>query len=336
MSPEASAISAAWNRLGGDAAPTADTDVPTIELDVPTGYGNARLALGPNRETRLLLPVSETERLRPLPKTSSLELTISILSFRGASRRYLDLSCTAAELDGVFGQLVEVILQRIAEGANCLQACISTVEDFKSLLEARAQVRVTHEEILGLVGELLYLRRLTTYDPRAVALWRGPYGDQHDFRGGTLSVEIKTASRQTADIRISSIDQLNPPSGGILFLARFVLAAAEGGKLSVNDLCTEICNLGAGKEQLLLAIARIGCPAFDDPAWNAVRFNMETLQIFRVAEDFPCIVPKRFLAGQPDAGVREISYAIDISTVRQFLVSEADAKSIEEQVCRYL
>lgn len=336
MSPEASEVLAAWNRLAVDAAPIADVDVPTIELDVSTGYGNARLALGPERETRLLLPVAETERLRPLPKTSSLQLTVSVLSFRGAARRYLDLSCTIPELDGVFAQLVEVILLRIAEGSNCLQACISTVEDFKSLLEAKSQVRVTHEEILGLVGELLYLRRLTTSDPRAVALWRGPFGDQHDFRGGTLSVEIKTASRPTADIRISSIDQLNPPADGTLFLARFVLAAAEGGKLSVNDLCTAICDLGAEKDQLLGAISRLGCPAFDDPAWNAARFNMETLQVFRVGEDFPCVVPKRFLAGQPDAGVREISYAVDVSAIRRFVVSEADAQLVEEQMCRCL
>ena len=69
---------------------------------------------------------------------------------------------------------------------------------------------LTHEERVGLTGELWALLRLMgTRGAEAVDSWTGPAKEAHDFRLDSDEIEVKTTSGQRRRHQISRLDQLS-------------------------------------------------------------------------------------------------------------------------------
>src|ERR1044072_5327854 len=197
--------------------------------------GPVRYALGPKGEGRLLLPLSGSEKVPKIPETPTLRVVDAAYTWEGKSWRFLDLTCLARELDGVFAEVAGAIVGRIAEGHSALGACVSTLSEFRLLLVPR-QSAVSLQEIVVLVGELLLLNELLEMSDDACALWRGPRGERHDFRGGRLAIEVKTAGRAGNEMmHVSSADQLLEPADGELCVVRYTIEQVRGGSLAVAN-----------------------------------------------------------------------------------------------------
>lgn len=318
-----------WTMLRRGLQTATELEIPSVDTGLETGFGSVRLALGNAGELRLLLPIRQSERIREIPSSRALAIGVATYALNGVSIRYLDIACITAGLDGVFADVSAAMMQRVRAGSSPVDACASTLDDFRSLL-ADPPSDVTIQEVRGLVGELLMLLRMLRLDGRAWQLWRGPLMERHDFRAGRLALEVKASARVTdLSIKISSMDQFLAPAEGSLHLAHYQLEQSTGGDLSVRGLTGEALSLASDARKVRSCLAAIGCSDPEAPLWNRASFRLEGEHHYAVDENFPKIVPSSFLTGTVPTGVTGVSYAIDLAMAKS---SRLDAVRAEAHV----
>lgn len=311
-------VSEGWQRLRSEAPATSDFEIPSLTIPVQTGFGKLRLASGPHGEARLLIPISEQSPMPDVPDLRALQMRVQRFTGSGGSTRFIDLICLERQLDTVFAELVQYVVGKVEAGSTGREACEDAILDFKALLDSVSEKTKDISVVRGLVGELMLLERLATISAAAVDLWRGPIGDRHDFRGGVIAIEAKASSRITNPIKVSSFEQMISPTDGELYLYNVVLEGAAGGSHSVQNLCDKIIKRSGDRKQLAAVLSKLGCEDFAAPEWNAHRFNLEAERAFRVAENFPRLLPEDFIDGFPTKGVSKLTYEIDLSCAREF------------------
>lgn len=302
----------AWERLRGEAS-SADLGVPSLEVPFGTGAGKARLALGDRGELRLLLPIASGDPFPALAASQGLELKDRMLLLRGRLVRFIDLTCRDHALDDVFRKLVADILRRLDADGGPATSIEGAVSDFRNLLLGARHSRPTAEAALGLLGELLVLNRLLGMKAGAWRCWTGPTGARHDFRGGDVAIEAKTAVRaQKRTIEISALDQLSEPDGGVLLLAHHVVEHDAGGGLTVPGQADLAMKTADDKEGLSLMLAQAGyVPEFRE-RWEAFRFSLLESGHFKVDDRFPRLVPASFRGTELPNGVSHLRYRVDL------------------------
>lgn len=330
MSSRSSPASVAgqWTVLRTDPRNTAGLEIPSMPLGVGTATGSIRLAVGPNGEARLLLPLATQERLNGVEAAGALAVTVSTFTHGGRAHRFLDLTCLSLELEPVFGEVVDEIVSRVSRGIGCLEAARTTLDDFRNLLDASPSDRIDRSRVAGLVGELVVLNRLLDLSPSAWRAWRGPAGDRHDFRATDTSLEVKASLRAGSErVTINGLEQLAAPSGGTLHLAHFTLEPVAGGLLTIGALGSRALATADDPSHLRDLLAGVGCPDVAADEWNQDAFRIESESHYRVEADFPRIVSSAFKGSGPPPGVDDVTYLIDLSVASSYkcLAQEIEA-----------
>lgn len=318
-------------RSGGDIG--GDFEIRTIPTDVITPSGRVRLALGPNEEPRVLLPLSERETLSRSGAADALSLTVSCFNHKGHSVRFIDLVCLSRDLETVFAEVVDEMLARIATGTSCISAIESTIEDFRSLLMQSNDKEVAPNVVVGLVGELLILNRLLDLSASGWRAWSGPSGNRHDFRRGKTSLEIKATVRAgKPTIVINGLDQLELPDDGTLHLLCLVLEPVPGGSLSIFGLATSALKKSDEPDGLRSLLAAIGCEDFDKPRWNRHSFRIQSESLYEVRDGFPRLTSSMLSTGVAHAGLSAITYSVDLSFASHFRSPDNTYRMIEREL----
>lgn len=322
-----------WVGLRSNSASDNVIEIASIPSTVQTGYGPVRYALDESGSPRLLIPCTWIDGIEALTKLSGRSLSVQLSNLQGKSGRalYVDLVLAAPALSKVFAELCQEILSRISTGRNPTDAVGSTIHDFRALLADPKTQTVDESTIGGLIGELLFLLKITRNCTGSASAWTGPMGQRHDFRTGNGSVEVKTSLRKaTTHIHIHGIEQLSAPAGAPLWLAHFRIERASSGRLSVSALFDELVAQGVESEELCARLAAIGCNDPYSPAWNAFSYELEAFDLYAVTESFPKLDAASFQGGIFPLGVSGLEYRIDLSLARDCLVEGSDIEHVIE------
>lgn len=307
-------VAGRWNVLRAGHGDGDGLGIPTMPLDATTQAGTVRLAVGSAGEARLLLPLATGEQIGSLETGGALRIGVTTLTHRQRAIRFLDVICTAPDLEAVFGEVVDDIVRRLYDREDGVAAVTGALDDFRELLVPATGKDVDRARVVGLVAELVVLNRLLDVSASGWRCWRGPAGDRHDFRARDISLEVKaTLGADAREVTINGIDQLEPPAGGSLYLAHMVLEAVDGGLLNVAALGERALSRADDPTELRALLAAAGCPDVRDPAWNRLAFRAERECLYRVGTDFPRIVPSTFAGGRIPAGVIDATYRIDLA-----------------------
>ncbi|EKT4475550.1 PD-(D/E)XK motif protein [Pseudomonas putida] len=322
-----------WALLRSGSHTDSDFQIRTIPTNVVTLSGKVRLALGPNEEPRVLLPLGDRETISRSGAGDALALTVSCFTYQGRSARFIDLVCLSMNLETVFGEVVDEILARVAASTDCVSAVESTIADFRSLLMQSSDKEVAPTIVVGLIGELLFLNRLLDISASGWRAWCGPSGDRHDFRRGGTSLEIKSTIRAgQPTIVINGLEQLEIPDNGSLHILHLVLESVPSGNLSISGLATSALRKADEPERLQKLLAAIGCEDFDKPRWNCHSFRVQSELLYEVRDGFPRLTSSMLLAGVAQAGLSAITYSIDLLFASPFLASGSAYKMIEREL----
>lgn len=219
------------------------------------------------------------------------------------------LDATADHLRDANGPGLRLVLRRLA--------------DWHNMLRRRREGLLTTEEIIGLVGELLFLWGEVM--PRAgvgggIAAWRGAHRDEQDFAIGAWQIEVKT-QLSTSDQRllISSEAQLDTAGSRLLLCHQAVARApAGGGAISLNALVDDLTREFTSAGPLILEQFEAALEAcrydrrddYDEPEWL-----LTDRRLFEVRGDFPRLTPAML-----PTGVHAVSYSILLSACESFAV----------------
>ncbi|WP_071812841.1 PD-(D/E)XK motif protein [Lentzea guizhouensis] len=299
-----------WFELEQDVA-SAPNRLRTSPLPTPTDNGRLNVAVDHEGRRHLLVPLSVSQHVRTRGDGSALRLRERPLEDDESYVRYADLCCTRTDLHDVFTGLCGDVLQAVeAAPERPLKALYSVLDRWRALFQ-KSSAELSAEQLAGLFGELLVLRRLLQSWPTATDWWLGPSGNRHDIVVGTHAIEVKSSlAQEERRFRVHGAAQLEAPQSGNLHLVWFKLARSQDQGLRLLDLIDQTRRIADDESGFFAKLALIGYRPVDADLYRDVRFTVLEERWYEIADSFPRIRPDSV----PES-IRDVHYTIDLDAV---------------------
>ena len=281
------------------------------------------------RHCLLILQVGSGHRKsQRLPRLRGLSVEAS--PTEGGSGERVIIRLTDREQREVFHRFCVDVVEatRVARSAGeAIERFLARTWRWHRLLRSGQDGRLSEEEQKGLIGELRVIERclLEVIDARdAVEGWTGPMGAPKDFEIGLVGIEAKARSPQRAEVRISSVDQLDSAGMTRLFLNVIEVGAAfddSATAVTVTDLAMRV---RSRIESLDMSAAivfdeRLAATGFDwEEDYSDRRWSIGDEVLYEVADGFPRLTPSMV-----PAAVDDVRYTITMAGCESFRVAQA-------------
>lgn len=241
----------------------------------------------------------------------------------GAGRDYLEVMCLDPRLTETFDQLALEFAENLFDRPQHSPESVlhELIDKWKKLL-ATPSKNVTEEDVVGLLGELLVLRKIVSMNPQiGVSVWAGPTGHRHDFTGVNADIEVKTTTSVRSQLlRITNEDQLDPVNQADLVLARVSLVKHPSG-ISLNSLISDLNGMGLAaseiRERIESVLGTVVDGVMDD------KYVHLSTKYYRVDEQFPSL-KTHDENGQLPPGIMAVEYVVDLSAIDEMTEVELD------------
>lgn len=321
-----------------DAVRVALTAVRTREVPHPGDLtvvelrGAPRVLLGVDelRRAHMLLQLDEPCVTRLTSDVSALEIGVRSLSVDGQTRSFLDVACLFESVAEVFEHFVAAVADRIdARPQDAQAALMEVLEKWKQFL-IPSDAPIGRGKLAAAFGELLVLRDIVGADPiRRVDSWVGPFGARHDFRRGSVALEVKTTRAHTSrQVTIHGEDQLEAPQDGSLHLHFVRLEEVPSGGETVQSLVDDLLSSGATADRLFDALAAAGMPLAELAASSDTSFQVRERLTLTIDEHAPRIIAGSFVGGARPIGVLDLSYVISLDHFIERSLTEVDYREL--------
>ncbi len=175
---------------------------------------------------------------------------------------------------------------------------------------------VSREAILGLLGELSFIKNWLNHNDADYKIWVGPFGESKDFVGPNIDIEVKVCGSRTGPLvhKISSIDQLQASTEKQLYLYSLRAVIGHNKDKKIQDLIEEVRSLPMFRKNLAAvnyfndALLRYGLGSEIPVEYS----TFEALEegVYLVDEGFPKI-SKDIILDIPE--IVGVQYSIDIT-----------------------
>lgn len=211
------------------------------EIPIPMCNSNyCVLVIRPGEKVELQLRTDDAFRtdLSRLPQLTR----FSYENITTRSYRYLGVVCGYSEFDDIVLKFFNSIASNFVDKKT--PADSSILDAYREWKRMLVQAPVPDEiTLIGLWGELYIIDLVLKkdgIDPFClVQNWTGPVGAPNDFSFGNSCVEIKTTTKQSSIVEISSIDQLDAKQAWIILL-HVLHTPVDAGGATIGTLVNKI------------------------------------------------------------------------------------------------
>lgn len=251
----------------------------------------------------------------PIKIVGSKPLVVNQYNYEG-NVRILRFSLEHNELLGCFSAFCEDLLDsvsNIGDENSVYKTMASRYMAWRKLFKPN-RATLTELEIMGLLGELLFLRdrAIPTWGiDIALDSWTGPEKTHKDFSCNNEWYEIKTINSGKESVKVSSIEQLDSEVDGELCVYSLEKMSPSYNGIKLNALVKEIIHsfTSSQKDTCLNKLALFG---FDfDPANDNYVYALTDALRYSVTKEFPRLkrsdVPLAISKAQYDIILSEIS-----------------------------
>lgn len=318
-------LEAVWTSLNAPGSRSAITGrrVPDLPPEC-----SAYLALDGTGRRHLLVRVPDGTEPVTQQETRGLEIVTDRYQVGGNPEAlYIDLACADSAQNGTFSAVSEDLLLALARTQRpAREAVVGALSRWRAFWRAKTS-GLSHEQALGLFGELWFLRRwLAPLNVQKISRWMATPRARHDFQWPEASVEVKTAATNAPEgpvHLISGLDQLADAESGQLYL--FSLQVVDDALASnsltgmVQALTEELRSQQDALRMLNDKLAAYGYnPADADNYERRLRVLAERL--FAVGEGFPRLTRGSFSPQLP-TGIGGIVYELAVIACNPWLVA---------------
>lgn len=209
-----------------------------------------------------------------------------------------------------------VCADAVAAAANApsdeaLPQFLARLDAWRRFLRER-RAGLTHNETVGLLGELLLLERLVQADGSMLSTWTSPDDGLHDFLVRGQALEVKTSLGPASALRISTLDQLDPSGLRRLDLVHVRLIETPDGR-SLGNVITGVeralPNEGA-RRAFANALLRRGLMPHDLAARSAPLIDVRAFSAYAVGDPFP-----KLARTAVPAAVQDAEYSLELRAI---------------------
>lgn len=275
------------------------------------GQPEARLTIDPHRSV-LGVQVPATG---PTPElTDFANLTFDEIDHGGSMWHQMTVRVDD-NVEEVYALLCAILDRVQVAGQDFGPAVTEALDSFTGIVAVRRGL--SHERRVGLFGELLVLLALVgdLGPATAVAAWRGPAAEEHDFGLVDVDLEVKTTLGERREHWISTATQLAPTGDRPLYLVSVQLTAAGlGAGWNLPSLVDAVRSASAGDKPFEVGLQRAGYRDVDADLYRSQWALRTSPAFFEVDERFPALTESRLEMAVPSAQrITDIRYRVDLS-----------------------
>ena len=181
-------LHAIWSVLQTEASGP-EAAIEAVPSGIQISAGEVLLGVDNNGRRILLVPLRPGEAFAEDKSGRAIRL----LRIRYEDTTYLAAISLREDLDSVFTQFVSELLGEISTASSAAAATVAALSRWRLLFSSGDTAGILSDQaLIGLIAELLTLQELLESDEqRRLSVWLGPSGFQHDFRSGSLGIEVK-------------------------------------------------------------------------------------------------------------------------------------------------
>lgn len=177
--------------------------------------------------------------------------------------------------------------------------------------------KLSDAEIIGLIGELLFLKEQMIPqwgNTKAIESWMGPEKTHKDFSIDNMWYEIKSINSGKDTVRISSIEQLDGSDEGYLVVYCLEKMSPSFSGIRLNSLVTTIMNI-LGSTMLREAfLSKLSLYNFDfSPEYDNFVYSKVGFSMYSVNETFP-----RLSRDHIPIAISKVQYDLTLSEINEY------------------
>jgi len=261
-------------------------------------------------------------------------LLLSKATLRGDKRWAFQVSLTNNDYLGVFRVLIRDLVMVVSNESNQLVAerkLVRRYSEWQKLFEQAKDVKLTDQQILGLIGELYFLNYQVISNlniEEGIESWIGPKSANHDFQLQNTWLEVKTKSYNKESVIISNKNQLKSVQPGYLI----VISAEKTNSLNENAinlfmLYQLILDQILNKEieyKFLEKLAKIHFIPSD--IYKEYSYEIKKIQYYLINDSFPTVdLPL-------DGTIINLKYELNLPKLNKFEVGGVEWTNIEKSL----
>ncbi len=222
--------------------------------------------------------------------------------------------------------LVNVLSAKEQDEKTTLIKLNKRLDYWRQFLKRSLTDRLSAEAEIGLIGELLLLKTLSTRNPHLDTInhWKGPLGSTHDFISNDISVEVKTSTvKQKRFVKISSEFQLDKENSQKLFLLHIEIKESIKASDSFNltSLVSSIKEIISSDLHPVFdgLLSCVGFRDVDANFYDKKQFVLVEMQFYSVTEAFP-----RLINDKLSPNISDIQYRLNLAGLDAFKIDMED------------
>ena len=246
---------------------------------------------------------------------------IAVNQYKNEDFNTLQFSLMHNDNKGLFFTFCEDIIEAtktIADNKNAYKTILDRYYSWKKMFSTTKKL-LSESEIMGLIGELLFLRDylFEKYGKaEALSSWSGQELTHKDFSYNDIWYEVKAIHSGKDSVKISSLEQLQSANDGELVVFSLEKMSASYDGIKINKLALEILNVLELDERKDLFLSAIMSQGFTfDESYDEFVFELVSMSRYNVNSDFP-----KLTINDVSEAIIKAQYDLSLAILNNFLI----------------
>ena len=247
---------------------------------------------------------------------------IDVTQYKKPEYNTIRFSLKDDEVSGLFYKFCEDITEQtrgLANEKDGYKAITNRFFQWKKMFVASRNTVLTEPAIMGLIGELLFLKDdLSARIGLSAALrsWSGQELTYKDFSSGDEWYEVKSISRGNQSVKISSLEQLDSEHDGELVVYALEKMSSEYKGITLNKLVLDTLSKFVSQEDKDSFMAKVALQGYEyNNYYDDFVFELSNKTRYKVNADFPKLTP-----GDVPHAITKVSYDILLTEIMPFMI----------------
>ncbi|MCD8372941.1 MAG: PD-(D/E)XK motif protein [Clostridia bacterium] len=251
---------------------------------------------------------------------------IDVSQYKKKEYNTIRFSLKDDDMSGLFYKFCDDIIEQTADlkkEKDGYKAITNRFFQWKKMFVLSKNTFLTEPEIMGLIGEILFLRGyLADKYGISVALksWSGQELTHKDFSYKDIWYEVKAISRGKNEVRISSLEQLDSETDGELVIFSMEKMSPAYNGVSLNKIIIETVKLFSSSEEKDAFLSKVALQGYEyNDYYDNFVFEISNMVRYKVTDGFP-----RLVANDVPVAIVKANYDISLSEIMPYIIREED------------
>ncbi len=276
------------------------------------------IGLDDNRHQSIEL--REKFTLKKVPGTSAIEVT----QFKKPEYNTIRFSLKDDEITGLFYKFCDDLIEQasaIKEKGSSYNIIVNRYFQWKKMFVNSKKQFLTEPEIMGLIGEITFLRGNLARQiglSQALDSWSGQELTHKDFSFNNQWFEVKTITSGNQSVRISSIEQLESDYNGELVVFILEKMSENYNGITLNKIFDETCDLFDNVDERDRFRAKVCMQGYEyNSYYDSFVYEYKGMMRYLVDTGFP-----KLSHNSIPRAITKASYEISLNDIAEFMIRD--------------